>query len=38
MLGGVKITRQTREHAREMIDQAQTGGKPGRKKARTKRA
>jgi DNA repair protein RecN (Recombination protein N) len=38
MLGGVKITRQTREHAREMIGQAQSGGKSGRKKARTKRA
>ena len=38
MLGGVKITRQTREHAREMIGQAQSGGKSGRKKAKTKRA
>lgn len=38
MLGGVKITRQTREHAREMLGQAQAAGKPGRKKTRTKRA
>ena len=38
MLGGVNITRQTHEHAREMIGQAQTGGKPVRKKAKTKRA
>ena len=27
MLGGVKITRKTREHAREMTGQAQSGGK-----------
>jgi DNA repair protein RecN (Recombination protein N) len=38
MLGGVKITRQTREHAREMIEQAQTAGKSGRKKTQPKRA
>jgi DNA repair protein RecN (Recombination protein N) len=38
MLGGVKITRQTREHAREMIEQAQTRGRSGRKKTQPKRA
>ena len=38
MLGGVKITRQTREHAREMISQAQTDSKPGRRKPNTRRA
>jgi DNA repair protein RecN (Recombination protein N) len=38
MLGGVKITRQTREHAREMISLAQTNGKPGRRKPKSKRA
>ena len=38
MLGGVKITRQTREHAREMIGLAQTEGKPGRRKPKSKRA
>ena len=38
MLGGVKITRQTREHAREMIEQAQTAGKSGRKKTQPKLA
>jgi DNA repair protein RecN (Recombination protein N) len=33
MLGGVKITRQTREHAREMLGLAATGsGKPARRK------
>jgi DNA repair protein RecN (Recombination protein N) len=37
MLGGVTITRQTREHAREMIAQAQPGRHKGRK-PRNKRA
>jgi DNA repair protein RecN (Recombination protein N) len=33
MLGGVRITRQTREHAREMLGGAGTaGGKPARRK------
>ena len=38
MLGGVKITRQTREHAREMIGQARSNGKSGNRKTRTRRA
>jgi hypothetical protein len=38
MLGGITITRQTREHAREMIEQAQAAGKPGRKKSKPQRA
>jgi DNA repair protein RecN (Recombination protein N) len=38
MLGGLTITRQTREHAREMIALAQTDGKPGLKNAQPERA
>jgi DNA repair protein RecN (Recombination protein N) len=34
MLGGVKITRQTREHAREMMQQAAAGPKSARRKSR----
>ncbi|MGB5261589.1 MAG: DNA repair protein RecN [Gammaproteobacteria bacterium] len=34
MLGGVKITRQTRDHAREMMQQAATSPKSGRRKSR----
>ncbi|MGB5605640.1 MAG: DNA repair protein RecN [Gammaproteobacteria bacterium] len=38
MLGGINITAQTREHAREMINQAQGTVTPKRKKKKTKRA
>ncbi len=34
MLGGVKITRQTRDHAREMMQQASAGLQPVRRKTR----
>ncbi len=35
MLGGMKITRQTREHAREMLAQGQRSPKPGKRKSGT---
>jgi DNA repair protein RecN (Recombination protein N) len=38
MLGGIEITRQTREHARDMMDRAQRAGVPGRKGNRPRRA
>jgi DNA repair protein RecN (Recombination protein N) len=38
MLGGIEITRQTREHAREMMKRAQHNKSPGRKKKTPRRA
>jgi DNA repair protein RecN (Recombination protein N) len=38
MLGGVRITRQTREHAREMLQQGQAPSATAVKKTRPKRA
>ncbi len=38
MLGGIEITRQTREHARDLMERAQNAKPPGRKKKSTPRA
>ena len=37
MLGGVKITAQTREHAREMLQSGQGSGKQAARKRKTRR-
>jgi DNA repair protein RecN (Recombination protein N) len=38
MLGGIEITRQTREHARDLMERAQNAKPSGRKKKSTPRA
>jgi DNA repair protein RecN (Recombination protein N) len=38
MLGGIEITRQTRDHARDMLERAQSVKPPGRKKKSPQRA
>ena len=38
MLGGVKITKQTREHAREMMQQSGKNQTTARKKKKTRKA